>query len=143
MNLISHDSDMNYESAKFANVNVWFLKINLMRCPATRSHTILYRRNELILLLIAHVLFTCLLIASSIPFVLIDMSQSYDISIAHLRVLCVEMYFIRVLVTNGPFVFHHKLSNSDRPSAVLRCWNVLINKKTNSPFQAFKFWNLK
>ena len=44
----SHYSDMNYESAKFANANAWFLKINLMSCPATRSHTILYTRNEMI-----------------------------------------------------------------------------------------------
>ena len=56
-----------------------------MRCPATRSHTILY--NELILLtdsvcivyneaaISKHVKFTCLLVAASIPFALIDMSN--------------------------------------------------------------------
>ena len=42
MNLISHYSDMNCASAKFANVNVWFLKINLIiRVTENSKFTIL------------------------------------------------------------------------------------------------------
>ena len=82
---------MNYESAKFANVNVLFLKINLMRCPATRFYTILYTRNELILLTNrVCIVFMFTYIVASIPFVLIDMtfqSPTYEFYVLRCTVL--------------------------------------------------------
>ena len=44
--------------------------------------------------------------------------NSCDIAIAHLRVLCVEMYCTRVLVTNGSFVCQHKLWMNEWTEAV-------------------------
>ena len=134
MNLISHYSDMNHESAKFANVNVWFLKINLMRCPATRSHTILYTRNELILL--TDSVLVCIVYMFTYCIFHIVCFNRYKSVIWHFN-RPLTGFMCWDLVTNGPFVFQHKLLNSDRPSAVLRCWNVLINKKSNSPLSSF------